>query len=424
MTLPETSLTRYGLSLAWLTCLALWAQPAQALVETAVQLESSWASDSNPLRLPQGADLPALINRNSARSNVLAADVRAAIIAPLMSDDTRLEITGSEGRRSYQQLPELDHQVQHLDSRLVWRLDRLWRGQFQYTNDTDLYQPQNEVLTSRDMVRQQQTGSELALRVSEELELPLTLSRLTVRHDNPQNQFLDLDQDSAQVAARYVSPLGSTAVAGLRVATSDYPYRSASDAASLDTRYVDHQGFVDVDWAYSPLTHLRARLATLSRSYQNLGQSNFSRPLGGLGLSYEPSVKTRLEAGWSRQVYDSSSPGVLYYLSDAFQASLLWRWSDLTRLRLQASHARQQNTPAFGAGAVPVLPDNVVNHLGASVDYALTRGWTLYAEGSRDRFGTVGGGPAIDQNVLRVGLQYNYESVPGATVRGRLNNRP
>ena len=402
----------------------LLGMPAQALVETAVQLESSWASDSNPLRLPQGANLPQLIGRDRQNSDVLSVDARAAIIAPLMSDDARLEITAGEGRRSYRQLPQLDHEVQHLDSRLVWRAGRLWRGQLQYQSDSDLYQPLNQVLVSRDRVKQEQTSSEIALRATEDLELPLTVARLTVRHDNPQNQFLDLDQNSGQLALRYSSALGSVLQVGVRAATSEFPYRSAADAASLDTRYTDRQGFVDVDWAYSALTHVRARLATLSRSYATLTQSDFSRPLGGLGLSYDYSAKTRFDAGWSRQVNDSSTAGVLYYLADAFQASVAWRWSEVTRLRLLASHARQHNQPADGAGAVATLPDNFVSHLGASVDYALTRGWALYAEGSRDRFTTAGGGTAIDQNVFRVGLQYNYESVPGTSTRARLNNRP
>jgi hypothetical protein len=225
------------------------------------------------------------------------------------------------------------------------------------------------------------------------------------------------------MALRYTSPLGSALQVGTRRNGVDYPNRGAADAAILDTRYTDQLNFVDVDWAYSPKTQVGGRLGWLQRRYESLGSNDFDQRLATLRASYQASPLTRLDLEWGRRVYDSSTPSSLYFLSSGVRVGLDWRWSELTRMRLQASHDLQQNRLPGMVGAVPSQADNRVNRLGASVDYAISRGWRLYAEGLRDRFTTVGGGAAIHQNVLRLGLEYTYETVSGTAARAGLGRR-
>ena len=400
------------------------AGPAMAVVELAVQLDSSWASDSNPLRLPAGADTQTLLGRSGPGDSTMAVDLRAALIAPLGSDDTRLELLATEGKRQYRQQTQLDHEVRQLEARLFWQFSPLWRGRVSYGTDERLYQPQNAIQVGRDLMRQHVGLSELSLRVTEELALPFTLERLSVRHENPQNQFLDRNDHAVQMAVRYTSPLGSVLQLGTRRTAVDYPNRGPADAAILDTRYTDQLNFVDIDWTYSPMTQVGGRLGWLQRRYENLGSNDFDQRLATLRASYQPSPLTRVDLEWGRRVYDSSTPSSLYFLSSGVRASLDWRLSELTRLRLQASHDRQHNQQPGSIGAAPGLPDNMVNRIGGSVNYAISRGWRLYAEGLRDRFTTVGGGTAIQQNVLRLGLEYTYESVSGTAARAGLGRRP
>lgn len=417
---PRRSLGPLGLGLLAL----LLAQPAWAVVELALQLDSSWVSDSNPMRLPADSDSQALLGRASKGDSMMALDLRAALIAPLLSDGTRLEVLATQGKRQYGHLSQLDHEVQQLDARLLWQAGPLWRGRLDYGSDERLYQPQNAIQTGRDLMRQQQTRSELALRVTEDLSLPLNLERQSVRHENPQNQFLDRNDTVAQLSLRYVSPLGSTLSVGTRRTAVDYPHRGAADAALLDTHYTDQLHFAEVDWAYSPLTRIGGRIGLLQRQYQDLAPNNFDRRIGSLRLSYQPSPLTRIEGEWGRRVYDSGTPSALYFLSSGLRLALDWRWSELTRLRLLAAHDRQQNQGAAVAGAPPAQADNMVNRLGATVDYSISRGWRLYAEGLRDRFSTVGGGTAIVQNTLRLGLVYSYESLSGTAARAGLGRQP
>lgn len=427
--LPDPSLRRWRPNRPWRFWVLAWlaatvAGPAAAVVELAVQLDSSWASDSNPLRLPASADTQTLLGRSSPGDSTMALDLRAALIAPLGSDDTRLELLATEGKRQYRQQTQLDHEVRQMEARLFWQLSPLWRGRVSYGIDERLYQPQNAIQVGRDLMRQHVGLSEVSLRVTEELSLPLTLERLSVRHENPQNQFLDRNDHAVQMALRYTSPLGSSLQLGTRRTGVDYPNRGPADAAILDTRYTDQLNFVEVDWAYSPMTQVGGRLGWLQRHYDSLGINDFDQRLATLRASYQPSPLTRLDLEWGRRVYDSSTPSSLYFLSTGVRAGLDWRWSELTRVRLQASHDRQQNQLPGTAGAVPSQPDNMVNRLGASVNYAISRGWRLYAEGLRDRFTTVGGGTAIHQNVLRLGLEYTYESVSGTAARAGLGRRP
>ncbi|WP_273926505.1 hypothetical protein [Curvibacter microcysteis] len=401
-------------------CALVWCAPAQAVVEVAVQLDSSWANDSNPLRLSDRNTTPGVTRQSDS---VMSVDVRAALIAPLLSDSTRLEINAALGRRQYQSQNQLDHEARQFESRLVWEASPLLRGRVAYATDERLYQPQNAVQVVRDLVRQQTTSSEVALRATPELELPLTLERISVRHDAAQNQYLDRNDNAVQLALRHLSPLGSTLTVGQRRLSVDYPNRSAADVAVLDDRYHDQLSFVDVDWAYSPLTRFGARVGHLQRSYQNLGPNNFGLTVANLRGTYQHSPMSRVDVEWFRQVYDSATPSTLYYLASGVRLGLGWRWSELTRLRALASHERQQNQPG-ALGAIPRQPDNQLTRIGGSLDYSLARGWRAYVEGSRDRYASVAGGAVIAQNVLRLGLEYTYESLAGTAERGRLVRRP
>lgn len=411
-----------GLLLA--TLCVCGAGSANAVVELAVQLDSSWASDSNPLRLPAGADTQALLGRSDQADSVMSVDLRAAMIVPLGSDDTRLELKAAEGKRQYQKQTQLDHEIHQFDARLFWQLSPLLRGRLSYGTDDRLYQPQNAIQVGRDLMRQQQGGSEFALRITEDLSLPLSLERASVRHENPQNQFLDRNDQALQMALRYTSPLGSSLSVGSRRTAVDYPNRGAADAAILDTHYTDRLYFADVDWVYSPLTRVGGRLGWLQRQYGTLGQNDFDHRLLTLRASYQPSPLSRFDVEWGRRLYDSGTPSALYYLASGLRLGLDWRLTELTRLRLTAAHDRQQNQGAAVAGAPLGQPDNEVNRLGASIDYAISQGWRLYAEGLRDRFTTVGGGTSIQQNVLRLGLEYTYENVAGSAARAGLGRRP
>lgn len=412
----------HGLALATLG--AVLSSPAWAVVDLAVQLDSSWASDSNPLRLPAGADTQTLLGRANPKDSVMSVDLRAAMIVPLGSDDTRLELKATEGKRQYQQQTQLDHEVHQFDARLFWQLSPLWRGRVSYGTDDRLYQPQNAIQVGRDLMHQQQGGSEVALRITEDLSVPMGLERVSVRHENPQNQFLDRNDQAVQLALRYASPLGSSVSVGTRRTGVDYPHRGPADASILDTHYTDRLHFMDVDWSYSPLTRVGGRLGVLQRHYDTLGQNDFDRRLATLRASYQPSPLTRFDAEWGRRLYDSATPSALYYLASGLLVGMDWRLSELTRVRLSAAHDRQQNQAAATPGAPLGLPDNMVNRLGASIDYSISRGWRLYAEGQRDRFTTVGGGNAIQQNVLRLGLEYTYENLAGTAARVGLGRRP
>ena len=401
----------------------LWVcTPAQAVVDLALQLDSSWASESNPLRLPVGSSPQELLKRDATSDSILSVDARLAMVAPLLSDRTRLEITAGAGRRDYSQMPQLNHRPQQLDARLVWEGDRWLKGRLGYRTDQTLYQPLNAVLVSRDVLTQRVTSSEVAVRVTPDLDLPLGFDRSSLRHESAVNQFLDRNETGTQLALRYTSTLGSVFTAGARYSDVDYPHRGAADVASLDERYSDRQRFVDMTWVYSPFTTAALRLNWLDRSYNTLQQSDFQHLLGHARVAYQYSPKTRFDVEWVRQIYDSTTPNVLYYLSTAMRASVGWRFSEFTRFRLIGSHEQQQNRPGFNAAAG--LPDTHINRLGGSIDYSVAPGWRLYADGLRDRLTTVGGGSTVRNNVLRVGLEYTYENVAGAADRGRLNRRP
>lgn len=395
---------------------------AFAVVETAVQLDATWSTDNNPYRLPNDSNARQALGRDRVEDQILSHDLRVALIAPVLSDQTRLEFVATISHREYGAFKQLSHDAKFLDSRFIWQAGRLFRGRLRYSEEDSLFPYQDSGFFDRDMNHVKALSNEVALRMTEDIEFPFTLERTSRRQDLTINQRLDRDDTSAQLTVRHATPMGSSVQFGFKYLISDYPNRTPTQIADLDSRSIDRESFLDVDWAYSPITRLGGRFGNYERRYRTLSQRDFSRPNTLLRVVHDYSYATRLTFSVFSQSRDSNIANALYYLSTGTQAEVNWRYSPLLQVRLQMRQERQEYQ------SVTAAPGNLAttnaNRFAARVDYQVTRDWRLYLDASQETLTRSAGQATIHQKILRTGLVYTYENLGGVAAKVALERRP
>lgn len=395
---------------------------AQATTELVLQLDSSWRYDSNPFRLPDDANVAVVLGQDKRGDQSLANDIRAAVIMPLDSPQTRLILTGQLGRRNYQELTRLDNTEYAYRATLEWKIGQLWRGDLTHRDEQVLFNYLNGGLTTREMVRIGTDTAVVALRVTPDIEVPLTVSLRGTSYESAPNWVYDIEEKTLDVGARYAPTTRSYVSSGVRSTSVKYPRRDATQRALLDTGYVDSELYLDGDWRYSSFTRFTGRFALQKRSFDNFNQKNFSVFTTYLNTLYQYSPLTRVSLEIWNRPFGVTEANALYSISTGGQLGV--RWQGTPKTRVEASIARERNTYEFVANAAGLTaPKTERTRFGGSVVYALTPGVRVYADGFRERQDRGALGAPISVNSLRIGLEYTFENLTDAAVRAGFGSR-
>src|SRR5690606_4753472 len=103
-------------------------------------------SHSNPFRLPDGH--PASGDANT----VLEKSLSGMLVVPLLSERTRIDISGTLADVRYDNDKVLDHRPAHLDAVFRWQAGDLLAGGLSYQYDDRLYRYLNRSWPDREVV--------------------------------------------------------------------------------------------------------------------------------------------------------------------------------------------------------------------------------------------------------------------------------
>ena len=404
-------------SAAILACFCALPVSASAMTELMLQLDSSLHYDSNPLHIPQDTPIQPILNSDKQRATVLSNDVRGALVFPLDSPKTRLILTGQLGRRNYDApYTGLDDTEFDYKAALQWQAGSAWRGELSHERQQQLFGYYDGSITARTMVRLNTDSAEVALRMTPDLELPLTLKRRSSVYDNTAETGFNDVENSQDLGLRFLTTTQSRFRVGVMATEVNFPDRSAADIAVLDSRYVDEQLYLDTDWQYSTKTRISGRVAALWRHYETLQSKNFTALNLEMRAVQDYSPKTRLSAElWSRPM-GLTDATILYIISTGAQLSARWQISPKSRVTLFALDERQNYYYALQAvGQTNPVYNRV--RAGASYVYALSRDLRLYADGYAEHQNRANVGPPIDQFYLRTGIEYTLENSDGLAQR-------
>ena len=399
-----------------LLCLAVlcWPLGGSATTELALQVGKSVQTVDNPFLLPESSSSPLKV-----RDTVQGTDIGVAMRMPLPSDRSFLSVGATASQQRYGTLSQLDYTARQLDATYQWEYGSAFRGRVRHRFDERLYNYYGGFFTNPETPQATQDLVEVALRITPQLDLPVTVSQGSLRYDDPTlAQRYDSNDRTLQLALTYTSGRRSTFTAGVRKTDVTFPNRNAADVASIDSGYSDQEAFVDVSWRYTDNTVLFGRVGRLDRSFNSLGNRDTQLVSLTSGIEWRYSPKTFLSLRGYRQPQSNDQADLrLYVVSTGLEARVQYDMTYKTRFALTTAYEQQAyqnfaNTTAGVAGG-----KDRVTRVSARVEYKPTDRMLVRVEGLREH---IQPDPAVNttgdfnRSSVQLGLSYSFENMQGA----------
>ncbi len=406
--------------LAVLPCL-----PASAANELVLQLETALTRDTNPLRFTDQANTdPGLVNSAQKQTDtVAAADLRFGAIVPVLSDQTRLVLTGSLGNRHYKNYSQLDHQTGGADLAFDWVAGHALSGRISAGKSKRLFQYINGSLTERDLSHEQRAGSDWRLRINNDFLLAASLSRSGLDYDLPVNQLYNFREHSKQAGLRYTSTTGSMLEGGLRWSDTEFPQRTEAQITQLDRAYKEREAYLDAEWNYSVKTVFSTHLGLIKRSYETLSERDTNLLNTIVRGTYLYSPQLRFDLQLFDRPFSIVDPAILYVQTKGIRLDSSWKYSP--KLQWNASvlwqDSDQKLIPRFDTAAALQSRKEKLQRLGFGGNYLINRGFRLFLDSAYERTQREADGVQLKQAIIKLGFEYTYENIAGSAARMGLN---
>ncbi|MFZ6776387.1 hypothetical protein ACO0LD_06095 [Undibacterium sp. Ji83W] len=402
-------------------------------VELVLQLETSLTSDSNPFRfyeqtakpgqpdLVDQPDQPVLApdKQFRDRDSITGTDIRAGAIIPILSDRTRLILTGSLGKRHYKNYKDLDHNLKAADATLQWAAGKIVNGQITAGKEDRLFQYINGSLTDKDISHQKRAAANINFKLTDEWSLNVSLDRAGLNYDLPLNQLYNFDERGRQLSGRYYSPTGSSVEIGTRLSETSFPDRNEQDIADLDKAYKESEVFLDAEWRYSSKSVTSAHLGVIRRKYDVLTErdTNLSNILLRGTYHYSPKVRLDLQL-WDRP-FTIVDRTVVYVLSKAVRFDAQWKYSDKSQMNFSTLFQNSDNVlvPRLATLADGTSRKEKLIRVGFGGAYEFERGFRLVLDSFYEKVQRESDGVNLKQAVIKLGFEYTYENLPGSNSR-------
>ena len=401
--------------------LALSSWPAFATTELVLQLETSLSRDTNPFRFYDnqagGGQKREQIQRLTETVN--ASDIRAGAIIPLLSDQTRLTLSGSLGNRHYKEYRQLDHQPGAADAVFDWQAGQSLSGRVYAGKDQRLFQYINGSLTERDIAHTRRAGADVRIKPDDDWMLSASLFRNALNYDLDLNQLYNFDERGQQLGLRFMSPTGSSIEAGTRLSETRFTDRTPEQVRDLDKKYKETELYLDGEWRYSIKTITSAHLGLIHRRYDVLKERD-TRLFNAIWRgTYHYSTMLRLDLQLFDRPFTIVDPSILYVVSKGARVDALWKWSDKTNVNFSAllQNSDQELIPRL------VRPDNnssrkeKLQRIGIGASYQFERGFRLLFDSFYEKTDRAADDIKLRQAVVRLGLEYTFENLPGSAAR-------
>lgn len=398
---------------AALVCLLAFGLPVggSATTEVAVEVGKSVQSVDNPFLLPDSSNDP--LKRSDT---VDSTDIGVAVRAPFPSDRSFLAIGARASQKKYDALSQLDHVERQLDASYQWEYGQTLRGRLRHRFDERLYNYYGGFFTRPETPRATDDLAEVALRITPQLDLPVTVTQRSVRYDDAGlAQRYNQDDRGLQLALSYTSGRLSTFRAGVRQTEVRFPDRSAADVATIDSAYTDREVFVDVGWRYSDTTILFGRIGRLDRTFASLSNRDTQLVSLSTGIDWRYSPKTFLSLRGYRQPQSNSQADFrLYVIATGVEARVQYDMTAKTRIGLSGSYEQQKYQSFSNTATAATGGNDKVTRLGATLEYAPTQRMLLRGELARQHYqpdpvaSTLGD---FSRNTLQLGLSYTFDNM-------------
>ncbi|QHI99875.1 hypothetical protein GT347_18945 [Xylophilus rhododendri] len=401
---------------AALVCLAAFCVPVggRATTEIAGQVGTSVQSVDNPFLFPESSADPL-----KRRDRVQTTDLGVAMRMPLPSDRSFLAVGATASRVVYDALSQLDYTASQFDGLYQWEYGSALRGRLRHREGDSLYNYYGGFFTQREVPHARQDLAEVSLRITPELELPVTATSGSLKYqDAGLAERYNQEEKGLRLALSYTSGRRSTFSAGVRQNEVRFPQRNAADVASIDSAYTDREVFVDTAWRYSDNTIVFGRIGRLDRSFASLSNRDTQLVSLSSGVEWRYSPKTYLSLRGYRQPQTNGQADLrLYVISTGIEGRVLYDMTAKTRISLTGGYEQQKYQSFSNTAAAATGGTDKVMRVSARVEYSPTQHTLVRLEGLRERYSP---DPAVSttgdftRSSLQLGLSYTFENMQGA----------
>lgn len=405
--------------LASSTLMAGWAGAAYATPEYVLQTGASYWHVDNPFVFANGSNDP--LKRSDSGYSL---DLRGGLFLPLPTERSNLQLTGVVSQMHYGFFDRLDHTKKQFDALYTWEYSDWLRGRLQHKTDERLYNYTGGQLTNLELPHVQQNLVEVAPRITNRLDLPVTLSQQTLRYIDPSLVNLyDMNSKSAQVALRYNSGIKSTLSIGGKQTDVNFPLRSAENIAAIDSGYTDREIYLETDWRYTENTVLTGRFGTINRRFNTFHERDSNLAEIDTQAAWRYSNKTWLILNvWHKPQANEEADSRLYVISTGFLARAIYDWTPKIQVSILGGMDRQkyENFAVPGTPAVAGSGQDTLVRIGGKLDYRMTPKLTWHMEGFTEQTRSPAIGQSYRRSVAQVGFTYTFENMAGGENRARL----
>lgn len=398
----------------WGWCLALgwalagnpaWAQPTQFPEGMGGRLEVQpwWSYESNPFRFSEAQAA------QGQSDTMLGALARGALAVPLLSERTRLDLSGAVGHVRYQHYRQLNHDPARFDGVLRWHVGHGLSGTVRHRYSRGLYRYLNRSYPDRDQVRQRLWEAAVNLHVTPSWTLPrLAVGRQSTGYDFEQTAMLyGRNVDYFEAATTWRGVANSALSVGWRQDRGHYTERTPYWQGLIGSRYTDRTPFFDVQWDYSVKTTLAARVSYPMRQYDDVAERDVKQWAVLLRAGWSPSPKSRWDVSLWRQPWaNDEDPTILY--GTLTGGRLSWRWHPTvkTMFSLAVAYEHQDDTAIAGFDD----RKSRLLRLGPRFEWQPVRSLRLFVDAWHDRTRGSYDGNSFRNNVVRVGLVFSLDN--------------
>ncbi len=334
-----------------------------------VNAAASLVQDSNLFRLPDDANLPALIGSNSASDQITITSL--GIKADKAYSLQRFELDLSLANYRYQSFSYLNNTANNSSAAWRWSVTPRVRGNL----TTDRKETLNDFADTSSFKQRNQRVI-LINRLDGGVELDgawrVLAGAAETNYTNTQNQSADADSltRAADISLQYVFASGSQWTYTVRTAKGNYQRAASQTSGPIDDGFDQADNEVSARWMMGGRSVANLRVTAFERSHPLFSQRNFSGTNVSAGLLYQLTGKTSVNLGFSRALSSYQTNISNYTQTDRISIAPNWQISARTLLRLGYSNAQRSYL-----GSPNALPQTVRQRTEQLTDTSLSLEW-------------------------------------------------
>ncbi len=389
------------LVLSWTA--SAWAQAGDTVTLSAAYTQQT---DSNLFRLPDSANVNALIGRPDASENISITSLGININKAYSLQ--RFELSLNLVDTKYQSFSYLDYVARNYDAAWRWSITPHLHGSLSTSRNETLnsfadYQNVNQ----RNKRTNTQSGFDVAYDVTGAWQLLAGLARSRQSNQQEIQAESDYRSNSANVGLRYAYASGSALTYILKTTDGANLNQASLAPGSSGDSFDQTDHTLKLLWVVSGKSAADLTLGHINRQHPQFAQRDYSGMTAAVNFNWSMSGKTALTASWARELSSYQTNYASYAQKDRFSVGPTWQVSPKVAIRLRHTVTQINYLSAPASVTLPAREDTTQD-ASLSVDWQPYKRLNLYASLQKATRESNFAGLDFDSNIANFSAQYSF----------------